>query len=289
MNSSEPDVSGLKEKPREAQTTQSPAQMNATYQQPLLLNWIAYRTIVRKEIRRFLRIWVQTITPPAINAVLYLLIFGGLIGSRIRDMGGVPYLDFIMPGIIMMGIIINSYANVSSSFFSAKFQRNIEEMLVSPVSNYTILAGFVTGGVCRGLLVGLVVSVVALGITQIAPVSILLTLLVAVMTAVLFSLGGLINAVYARNFDEISIIPNFVLTPLTYLGGIFYSINMLPEFWQGVSRFNPILYMINGFRYGILGVSDIPIVQTFIVLLAFIAVFAGIAIFLLNKGVGIKH
>lgn len=260
-----------------------------TYQQPLLLNWIAFRTIVRKEIRRFLRIWVQTITPPAINAVLYLLIFGGLIGSRIRDMGGVPYLDFIMPGIIMMGIIINSYANVSSSFFSAKFQRHVEEMLVSPVSNFTILAGFVTGGVCRGLLVGLVVSIVALGITGITPVSIVLTLLVAVMTAVLFSLGGLINAVYARNFDEISIIPNFVLTPLTYLGGIFYSIDMLPDFWQGVSRFNPILYMINGFRYGILGVSDIPILQTFVVLLAFITVFTGIAFYLLNKGIGIKH
>lgn len=270
-------------------STQSPGEWKPAYQQPLLLNWIAYRTIVRKEIRRFLRIWVQTITPPAINAVLYLLIFGGLIGSRIRDMGGVPYLDFIMPGIIMMGIIINSYANVSSSFFSAKFQRNIEEMLVSPVSNFTILAGFVTGGVCRGLLVGLVVSLVALGITQITPVSIFLTLIVAVMTAVLFSLGGLINAVYARNFDEISIIPNFVLTPLTYLGGIFYSIDMLPEFWQGVSRFNPILYMINGFRYGILGVSDIPILQTFVVLLAFITVFAGIAYFLLNKGIGIKH
>lgn len=259
------------------------------YNQPLVLNWIAYRTIVRKEIRRFLRIWVQTITPPAINAVLYLLIFGGLIGSRIRDMGGVPYLDFIMPGIIMMGIIINSYANVSSSFFSAKFQRNIEEMLVSPISNFTILAGYITGGVCRGLLVGLVVSIVALGITRIAPVSIFLTLMVAVMTAVLFSLGGLINAVYARNFDEISIIPNFVLTPLTYLGGIFYSIDMLPGFWQGVSKFNPILYMINGFRYGILGVSDIPILQTFAVLFVFIAIFVVIAYYLLHKGVGIKH
>ncbi len=259
------------------------------YNQPLMLNWIAYRTIVRKEIRRFLRIWVQTITPPAINAVLYLLIFGGLIGSRIRDMGGVPYLDFIMPGIIMMGIIINSYANVSSSFFSAKFQRNIEEMLVSPVSNLTILAGYITGGVCRGLLVGLVVSIVALGITRITPVSIFLTLIVAVMTAVLFSLGGLINAVYARNFDEISIIPNFVLTPLTYLGGIFYSIDMLPGFWEGVSKFNPILYMINGFRYGILGVSDIPILQTFAVLLVFISIFVVIAYYLLHKGVGIKH
>jgi len=263
--------------------------VEGAYSNPVRLNWVAFQTIVRKEIRRFLRIWIQTITPPAINAVLYLLIFGGLIGSRIRDMGGVPYLDFIMPGIIMMGIIINSYANVSSSFFSAKFQRNIEEMLVSPVSNLTILAGFITGGVCRGLMVGVVVSVVALGITRIFPVNIFLTLLVAVMTAVLFSLGGFINAVYARNFDEISIIPNFVLTPLTYLGGIFYSISLLPEFWQGVSRFNPVLYMVNGFRYGILGVSDIPILQTFVVLLAFIIVLALIAAYLLNKGIGIKN
>lgn len=263
-------------------------QTSTAYKRPLRLNWIAYRTIVRKEIRRFLRIWVQTITPPAINALLYLVIFGGLIGSRIREMGGVPYLDFIMPGIIMMGIIINSYSNVSSSFFSAKFQRNIEEMLVSPVSNLTILAGFITGGICRGLLVGLVVSIVALGITRIVPANILLTLLVAVMTATLFSLGGLINAVFARNFDEISIVPHFVLTPLTYLGGIFYSITLLPEFWQGVSRFNPVLYMINGFRYGILGVSDVPIMQTIGVLLSFIAVFCVIAVVLLNKGIRIK-
>ena len=252
------------------------------------LNRVAFFTIVRKEIRRFMRIWVQTITPPAINSLLYLLIFGGLIGSRISEMGGVSYLTFIMPGIIMMGIIMNSYANVSSSFFSAKFQRSIEEMLVSPVSNITILVGFIAGGVCRGLVVGLLVAIVSLSFTKVVPEHIFITLIIAVMTAVLFSLGGMINATFAKSFDEISIIPNFVLTPLTYLGGIFYSIQMLPDFWQVASKFNPILYMINGFRFGILGISDISIWSTFIVLSLFIAVFSVIALYLLDRGIGIK-
>lgn len=255
----------------------------------LALNLTAYRTIVRKEIRRFIRIWVQTITPPAINALLYLVIFGGLIGSRISEMGGVSYLTFIMPGIIMMGIIMNSYANVSSSFFSAKFQRSIEELLVSPVSNMTILLGFVTGGVCRGLLVGLIVALVALGFTQTVPVHPFVTLLVAVMASVVFSLGGLINAVFARNFDDISIIPNFVLTPLTYLGGIFFSIELLSGFWQFIAKLNPILYMINGFRFGILGSSDIPLLHTFLVLSLFILFLGAIAMRMLNTGTGIKY
>jgi len=252
------------------------------------LDRVAFVTIVRKEIRRFLRIWVQTITPPAINSLLYLLIFGGLIGSRISEMGGVSYLNFIMPGIIMMGIIMNSYANVSSSFFSAKFQRSIEEMLVSPVSNVTILLGFIAGGVCRGLIVGTLVAIVSLVFTKVIPEHIFITIIIAVMTAVLFSLGGMINATFAKSFDEISIIPHFVLTPLTYLGGIFYSIQMLPDFWQQVSKLNPILYMINGFRFGILGISDIPIGSTFIVLSMFIIVFAIIALYLLDRGIGIK-
>lgn len=252
-------------------------------------NLVAFRTIVTKEVRRFMRIWVQTITPPAINALLYMLIFGGLIGSRISEMGGRSYLDFIMPGIIMMGIIINSYSNVASSFFSAKLQRNIEEMLVAPVHNVTILAGVVAGGVCRGLIVGVVVATVSLLFTQLTPVHGLTTILVAVLTAILFSLGGFINAVFAKSFDEISIVPNFVLTPLTYLGGIFYSIELLPGFWQTVSLFNPVLYMINGFRYGILGTSDIPITHTFIVIFLFIGLFGFLALRLLNKGIGIKQ
>jgi len=255
----------------------------------LIAERIAFVTIVRKEIRRFMRIWVQTITPPAINAVLYMLIFGGLIGSRIREMDGVPYMDFIVPGIIMMGIIINSYANVSSSMFAAKMQHFIEELVVSPVSNLTILAGFIVGGVARGLIVGIMVSAVAFFFTDLSPKFPLITLSIAILTSVMFSLGGFLNALFAKTFDDISVVPNFVLTPLTYLGGIFYSISLLPEFWQGVSKLNPVLYMINGFRFGILGASDIPLWQSYAVILLFIAVLGSIAISLLNRGAGIKQ
>lgn len=255
----------------------------------LLAERVALLTIVRKEIRRFMRIWVQTLTPPAVNAMLYMLIFGGLIGSRIREMDGVPYMDYIVPGIIMMAIIINSYSNVSSSFFSSKLQHFIEELLVAPVHNLTILVGFVVGGVARGLAVGIMVATVSLLFTQIMPVNPLVTIAVAILTSVLFALGGLINAVYAKTFDEISLIPNFVLTPLTYLGGIFYSIHLLPAFWQKASLFNPVLYMINGFRYGILGISDIPIWHSFLVILIFIGVMGTIAYMLLNRGIGIKQ
>lgn len=252
------------------------------------LQWTAYLTIVRKEVRRFMRIWIQTITPPAVNALLYMLIFGGLIGSRIREVDGFAYMDFLVPGIIMMGIITNSYGNVVSSFFGTKLQKYVEELLVSPVSNLTILAGYVTGGVARGATVGIVVSVVALLFTDLRPEYPLITIAIAVLTSVMFALGGLINAVYAKTFDECSIVPNFVLAPLTYLGGIFYSISMLPPLAQKVSLFNPVLYMINGFRYGILGVSDIPLWQSFAVILAFIVLLGTIAMTLLNRGIGIK-
>ncbi len=252
------------------------------------VQWVAYLTLVRKEVRRFMRIWVQTITPPAINALLYMVIFGGLIGSRIREVDGFAYMDYLMPGIIMMGIITNSYGNVVSSFFGAKLQKYVEELLVSPVSNAVVLAGYVTGGVARGVTVGLVVTVVSLLFTNINPVHPVLTILIAVLTSIMFSLGGFINAVYAQTFDECSIIPHFVLTPLTYLGGIFYSISMLPPLAQKISLFNPVLYMINGFRYGILGVSDIPLWQSFLVILTFIAILATVAMTLLNRGVGIK-
>ncbi|MBX2823890.1 MAG: ABC transporter permease [Gammaproteobacteria bacterium] len=252
-------------------------------------NMIAYKTIVVREVRRFMRIWVQTITPPAMNALLYMVIFGSLIGSQLREMGGHPYIDFIVPGLIMMAVIVSSYSNVVSSFFSAKFQRHIEEMLVSPVHNLTLLAGYITGGVCRGLIVGLLVALVSLFFTRLAPVHLIITILVTVATAILFSLGGLINAVFARSFDDTSIITNFVLTPLTYLGGIFFSIDFLPEFWQKVSMLNPVLYMINGFRYGILGTSDINIGVTFAVIFGLIIVLGAIALHLLNRGIGIKQ
>lgn len=250
---------------------------------------VAFQTLVRKEIRRFTRIWVQTLTPPVVNALLYLLIFGALIGSRIREMGGIPYMDFIVPGIIMMGVITNSYGNVSSSFFAAKMQKYVEELIVSPVSNITILAGFVIGGVARGAAVGSLVAIVSLLFSDITPVHPIITLLVAVLTSITFSLGGFINAVFAQTFDDISIVPNFILAPLTYLGGIFYSISLLPPFWQTISKLNPVLYMINGFRYGILGTSDIPIWQSFAVIGVFIVLLGVIAMTLLNRGIGVKQ
>ena len=225
----------------------------------LTSNLVALQTIVRREVRRFLRIWPQTLLPPAITMVLYFVIFGNLIGSRIGDMGGFSYMDYIVPGLIMMSVITNAYSNVVSSFFSSKFQRSIEELLVSPVSPHVILLGYVAGGVVRGLLVALIVSLLSLLFTRLQVHHLGITLLVVVLTALLFSLGGFVNAVYARNFDDISIIPNFVLTPLTYLGGVFYSISLLSPLWQKLSMANPILHMVNAFRYGILGVSDIPI------------------------------
>ena len=223
------------------------------------VNWIAFKTLVVKEIRRFMRIWVQTIVPPAVSAVLYMMIFGKLIGSRIGVMDGHSYIDFVVPGIIMMAVITNSYSNAVSSFFSAKFQQHIEEILIAPVHNWVILLGFVVGGVCRGLAVGALVAAVSLFFTDISVENPLVTLLVVVLTSTLFAIGGVINSVYAQSFDDISIIPNFVLTPLTYLGGIFYSVKLLPDFWYNVSLINPVLYMVNGFRYGILGLSLIHI------------------------------
>ena len=206
------------------------------------VNIVAFKTIVVKEIRRFMRIWVQTIVPPAVSALLYMMIFGTLIGSRVGEMDGHRYIDFIVPGIIMMSVITNSYANSVSSFFGAKFQSHIEEVLVAPVHTVVILAGYIIGGVCRGLMVGALVALVSLFFTRLTIENPLITLLIVVMTSMLFSIGGIINSIFAKGFDDISIIPNFVLTPLTYLGGIFYSIKLLPAFWQNLSMINPVLY-----------------------------------------------
>ena len=252
-------------------------------------NWIAFSTLVIKEVLRFSRIWVQTILPPAITTTLYFIIFGNLIGARIGEMDGYGYKEFIVPGLILMAVIANSYANTVSSFFQAKYQRHIEELIISPVPNWIILAGYVTGGVARGLVVGLVVTGVSLFFADIRIEHPLLTLLVVVLTSILFALGGLINAIFARNFDDISVIPTFVLTPLTYLGGVFYSISLLPPFWQQVSLANPVLYMINAFRYGILGVSDIDPAVALLLILGFILVLGGLALWLLYRGVGIKN
>ena len=249
---------------------------------------IAYSTIVIKEVTRFTRIWMQTILPPAVSMMLYFIIFGNLIGPRIGTMDGFNYMDYIAPGIVMMAIINNSYANVVSSFFGAKYQNHIEEMLIAPVPNIIILAGYITGGVVRGLLVGLVVTLVALFFTDLQVHNHVVVFAVVLLTAIVFSLGGMINGIFANKFDDVSIVPTFILTPLIYLGGVFYSIGLLPEFWQNVSRFNPILYMVNAFRYGILGVSDIDITRAFAIIVVFIIALGGYALWLLNRGTGIK-
>ena len=251
-------------------------------------NFVAYATIVHKEIRRFLRIWVQTLLPPAVTMSLYLAIFGTLIGPRVGEMAGFRYIDYLVPGVIMLAVITNSYSNVVSSFFSAKFQRHVEEMLVSPMPNSLMLLGFITGGVARGLSVGVMVTLVAMVFTELRVTHLPLTILVVVLTSVLFSLAGFVNAIFARNFDDISIIPNFVLTPLTYLGGVFYSINLLAEPWASLSRLNPILYMVNAFRYGILGVSDIRVGIALGIIVACIVVLWCWCVWLLRRGTGIR-
>ena len=251
--------------------------------------WTAFYTILSREIRRFTRIWPQTLLPPAVTMTLYFIIFGNLIGSRIGEMGGFDYMQFIVPGLIMMAVITSSYANVVSSFFSMKFQHSIEELLVSPVPNWTILVGYVCGGMARGLGIGVIVTLVSLAFTDLAFHNILMVVVVVFLTSALFSLGGFINAMLATKFDDISIVPTFILTPLTYLGGVFYSIDLLPDFWRAVSMFNPILYMVNGFRYGILGVSDVNPFVSLGMILVFIAVLATVALHLLRRGKGIRN
>ncbi len=250
--------------------------------------WIALSTIIRKEIVRFMRIWVQTLIPPVITVTLYFVIFGKLIGSRIGEMGGFSYVEFVVPGLIMMSIITNSYGNVVSSFFSVKFQKSIEEVLVSPTPNYIILFGYVFGGVIRGLLVGIIVTAVSLFFTTLTINNLPVTIGIVILTAIVFSLAGFFNALFARNFDDISIIPTFVLTPLTYLGGVFYSIKLLPEFWQGVSQLNPVLYMVNAFRYGILGTSDINVTSAFIGVMVFIVILSSACLYLLSHGTRLR-
>ncbi|GLX82904.1 ABC transporter permease [Thalassotalea eurytherma] len=252
------------------------------------INLIALKSILHKEVHRFMRIWVQTLVPPAITISLYFIIFGSLIGSRIGQMGGFDYMTFIVPGLIMMSVITNSYSNVASSFFSAKWQRNVEEMLVAPVPNWVIVAGYVGGGMARGMLVGLIVTIIAMFFTDIQIHNIWVILITVSLTAAVFSLGGLINAVFAGSFDDISIIPTFVLTPLTYLGGVFYSLSLLPEFWQGVSKLNPIVYMVSAFRYGFLGYQDVSLTTSFIVIGIFIVSLYAIAMTLISKGIGLR-
>lgn len=249
---------------------------------------VAFKSILIKEITRFTRIWVQTLVPPAITMTLYFLIFGNLVGSRIGEMGGVSYMEFIAPGLIMMSVITNSYSNVASSFFSAKFQRNLEELIVAPVPHYVMIAGYVGGGVARGLLVGLIVTLVAMFFVDLSVQHLGLVIVTVFLTSVLFALGGLINAVFAKSFDDISIIPTFVLTPLTYLGGVFYSLSLLPDFWRGVSALNPVVYMINVFRYGFLGFADMSVPLSIGVMLGFCAALWLLAYYLISRGIGLR-
>ena len=269
-------------------TSQASAARAAPERSLLAINLIGLGTIAYKEIRRVLRIWVQTIIPPAITMTLYFIIFGSLIGRRIGEMDGVPYTTFIAPGLIMMAVIQNSFGNVVSSFFSSKLQQHLEEMLVAPLSVVTIVIGFVIGGVARGLLVAALVTVVAMFFTDLRLQYPLVTISVIVLVAMVFSLAGLLNAIFARNFDDISIIPTFVLVPLTYLGGVFFSISLLSPLWQNVALANPILYMVNAFRYGMLGASDIPLGIAFSIIVgAFLALFS-LALLLLHRGTGIR-
>ena len=252
------------------------------------LMWTGYKTIVRKEITRILRIWGQTVVPPAITMTLYFIIFGNLIGRRIGEMGGFDYMQFIVPGLVMMSVITNSYGNMVSSFFGAKFGKHIEELLISPLPSWIILAGYVTGALTRGLMVGAVVILVSLFFTQLQVQHPLITISVLLLTSIVFAMAGMVNAIFAQKFDDIAIIPTFVLTPLTYLGGVFYSISLLPEFWQKVSAFNPILYMVNGFRYGILGVSDVSLGRAYAIIGVFVVVLASACLGLLHRGTGLR-
>jgi ABC-2 type transport system permease protein len=251
-------------------------------------NLVALLTIVRREVMRILRIWGQTLVPPAITMTLYFLIFGSLIGRRIGNMGGFDYMDFIVPGLVMMSIIQNSYGNISSSFFGAKFGRHIEEMLVSPMPNWVILGGYVSGAVLRGLMVGAIVLCIAMLFTHVRVPHPLIMIATVLLGATIFSLAGFVNAVYARKFDDIAIVPTFILTPLTYLGGVFYSVKMLPDWAQAMTHANPVFYMVNAFRYGLLGTSDVPIAIAFGLMIGFVVILGALGLWLLKRGIGLR-
>ena len=251
-------------------------------------HWIALGTIARREVSRILRIWSQTLVPPAITMTLYFLIFGGLIGSRVGEMDGIRYMDFIVPGLVMMSVIQNSYGNISSSFFGAKFGRHVEELLVSPMPNWVILGGYVAGAVARGLAVGVIVLAIASLFTDVRMPHPLVTLSTVFLGAVIFALAGFINAVYAKKFDDVTIVPTFILTPLTYLGGVFYSVKLLPDWAEAMTHANPIFYMVNAFRYGLLGSSDVSLGVAYGLMLAFVVVLGALSLWLLRRGTGLR-
>lgn len=252
------------------------------------VNYVAFKTIINKEITRFLRIWPQTLLPPVISMTLYFLIFGKLIGSQISDMSGFSYMQYIAPGLVMMSVVTNAYSNVASSFYGTKFQRNIDEMLIAPVSNVVILVGFVMGGILRGLMVGLLVIFIALFFTKLHVYNLFIILSVGFLSSLLFSLAGFTNGLLANKFDDVMIIPTFVITPLTYLGGVFYSIHLLSPFWQELSKLNPVLYMVNAFRYGILGLSDVNIMVAMVMIIVFIVALFILNLALMQRGSGLR-
>lgn len=250
--------------------------------------YIALKTILRKEIIRFMRIWSQTLLPPAITMTLYFIIFGKLIGSQIHTIDSYSYMQYIVPGLAMMSMMTNAYSNTVTSFFGAKFSKSIEEMLVSSMPNYVILLGYVFGGALRGLVVGCIVIAISLFFTKLHIHHIGIVIMMAFLSSTLFSLGGLINGIFAKKFDDVAFIPTFVLTPLTYLGGVFYSIKQLPPFWQKLSSFNPILAMVDTFRYGMLGVSDLNVYFGFGLVGVLLALLLIWSLILLEKGVGLR-
>ena len=249
---------------------------------------IGFQTIMRRELGRIMRIWGQTLVPPAVTATLYFLIFGSLIGQRIGQMDGFDYMQYIAPGLIMMAVISNSYGNVVSSFFGAKFGKHIEELLVAPLPNWLIVLGYVAGGVMRGLLVGVVVTGVALFFTHVPVAHPFLIIGSVLLTSVVFALGGFFNAIFAKNFDQISWFPTFVLTPLIYLGGVFYSVTLLPPWAERLSYVNPILYMVNAFRHGFLGASDVDPAMALAIMGSFAVAMYAVVVLLMNRGTGIR-
>jgi ABC-2 type transport system permease protein len=249
---------------------------------------VGFATIVRREYGRIIRIWGQTLVPPAVTTFLYFVIFGNLVGQRIGEMGGFDYRAYIAPGLIMMAVITNSYGNVVSSFFGAKFGKHIEELLVSPLPSWIIVLGYVCGGMIRGLLVGLVVTVVALIFSRLHVHHFFVIIAAVVLTSMVFSLGGMINAVFAKNFDQVNFVPAFILTPLTYFGGVFYSVELLPHWAQNISMANPILHMVNAFRYGFLGTSDVNVGLAFTIMVVLVVALFTWALLLLNRGTGIR-
>ena len=252
------------------------------------LYWVAFKTIVRKEYIRYMRIWGQTLIPPVMNTALYIIIFGHFLGNKIGTMAGVPYLEYLIPGMIISTIINNSYSNVVSSFYSSKSQKVVEELLVSPIPSYIIVWGYVMGGVSRSILVALLIGMMTTIFVPIHIYNVVVLISVTILTSLIFSLGGLINAVYAKTYDHVSFIPNFILTPLNYVGGVFYSITILPPFWSYLSHFNPIVYMVNAFRYGFIGKTDVSLTISYFVLVSLSVILYLVACQLIKRGIGLK-